>query len=408
MTQTVLPTEMAPEVARIAPLLLLLSRERLAQPEEERARALAAALSPGRGDWATLVRIAAAKRSLPFVHHHVAGLGLLPEDAPERALMKRATMAHTMQWLRHAAAQKAFQETCLAPGAVPHLFFKGVALARYYAQPGLRIARDIDVLVRPQDVRAVVERAMEAGYQVILDRHTGRMTETKQDLEAVLHYKRDVPLWAPQNVQIELHTDIWHGAGFSDTDSLIASAETAQIQGAACRVMPTAPLFVYLAHHHNRHLWSSLNWLADIAAIRQAPDFDEGAVRALARRMELEPVVEATLAFDDLIRGAAPTQGALARERAEECRHFCELNLEGDVDTERGLYFERIPPDADWRVPPRLRESDRHRKWRSRLTPSIDQYNALRLPLWLHWVYPVQRALRAGVLRVGGAVRGNR
>lgn len=393
-----LPTQMTPEVARVAPLLMLLSREYLSAEEAAYARRLATELR--RDDWATCVRIAGAKRSLPFVAKHVFALSLLPSDAEEYGQMKQASLFTAMRWLKLAAAQRAFLTDCVAPTGAPHVFFKGVALAPFYDQPNLRTARDIDVLVHADSVKPVVERALAAGYRVILDRNTGRMAESAQDLQAVLHYKRDAPLLSPDGVQIELHTDIWHGAGFCSTERLLAEAEVAPIQGTAYRVLPPAMLFVYLAHHHNRHLWSSLNWLADIAALRRAPGFDEATTLALADEMELRPVVEATLAFDALIRGAADTGTAENQARARECEYYCGLNLEGDVETERGLYFARIPPLEDWRLPPRLRESDVHRAWRSRLTPNIDQYNALSLPLWLHWIYPLGRAIRGGVARI--------
>ncbi|MBM9594022.1 nucleotidyltransferase family protein [Roseitranquillus sediminis] len=380
--------------------MLLLSRETLTPAEADRARALARSVT----DWPMLVRTAMSKRCLPFVYRHVAALDLLPPEAPLRQEMKQITLVLASRWLSYAQAHRVFVETCLAPHGTPHLFFKGVSLARYYAQPSLRTSRDIDVLVRQADVRPLIERATDAGYRVILDRRTGHLAKCARDVEAVLRYKRDVPLVSPEGIPIEVHADLWHGADFVDSQTLLDRAETCSMAGIELRVMPTAELFVYLCHHHNRHLWSSLNWLADISAIRSAPDFDEARAWSVADRFALREVVEATLAFDDLSRGRPSAQPPLARARAEESRRFCLMIADGHVDTERGLYFERIDPTDDWRASDALHETVRHRAWRSRLTPNLDQYQACPLPLWLHWLYPLGRAI-IGARRAAGRER---
>lgn len=396
-SSSTLPTEVAAEVAHIAPLLLLLSREILTAEETERARALAADLR----DWPMLAKTAMAKRCLPLVYRHISRLDLMPPDAPLRQEMKQLTLQLASRWLGFAQAHRRFVADCLVPTGAPYLFFKGVSLARYFDEPGLRSSRDIDLLVGRDDVRPLVERAMEVGYRVMLDRRSGRMAESTRDIEAVLRYKRDVPLLTPSGVLIEVHADLWHGARFYPSAALLASAETQAIAGMDLRVLPTAELFVYLCHHHNRHLWSSLHWLADISAIRSAPDFDIEEVHAVADRLSLREIVDATLAFDDLTRGRPSAQPAIAQARAEESRRFCLMIADGHVDTERGLYFERIDPTDDWRTSDALQETISHRAWRSRLTPNLDQYIAHPLPLWLHWTYPVSRVF----LGIGRAAR---
>lgn len=403
--QPEVPTAVRPAVARVVPLLLLLSRAHLTAEGEVRAKSLASALTPE--DWQCLTRIAATKRGLPFVHSHIAELGLLAKDDPLRVDMRKATMAMAAGWLRFAAAQRAFLKTCLTPDDINHLFFKGVVLGRYYAQPSRRICRDIDVLIRADDVQLVIDRARAAGYRVVRDRFTGALAETEQDLRAVLRYKRDIPLLTPEGVYIELHTDIWHGAGFCANDALINAAEDVEIAGTSYRVMPLPELFCYLAHHHTRHLWSSLNWVADIAALREAPAFDEAEVRRVAERIGLSEILEATLAFDALCRTGMLPQNIdpLVAARAQENYDLCELVLEGNAHVEHAVYFAHIAPETDWRTPPHMRETVTHRAWRSRLTPNIDQYNVVRLPLWLHWTYPIARAMRGGVDRLSAVLR---
>lgn len=379
---------LSPAIRSAAPLLLLISREELTDREAELARSIAAQVT----DWSELRRISQHKLGLPLLYKNVRKLKLLPDDHKEILAMRDAALAYGALWLRLASAQKNFLDTCLKPTEIDHIFFKGTLLgARYYRQANLRIARDIDVVVRKPDLRRLVGHAQAAGYRVILDRSTGQLVKSKRDLEAVFRYKNDVPLLSPEGVHIEVHTDIWHGDGYCDPEALFNATEYVVVEGRSYKSLTTPMLFCYLAYHHNRHIWSHLNWLSDIPAIRCSSQFDIDEVLLCAERLGVRELVEATLAFDDMNRGLPVEPEGLEAQRAAECQAFFALTLGGGVTTEGALYFGLIPPDRDWRRPAQLSETIFYRAWRSRFTPRIEQYAKFPLPLWLHWLYPIQR-----------------
>ncbi len=392
--QTSLPTaaerKLSPEAVRAAPLLLLLARERLDETQAELARRMAA----GFREWRALAAIASTKLCLPFVHRHVAALELLPRDAPVRQAMHAATLQQAGRWLKIASEQRRFHETCLTPGGVPHLFVKGVTLARYYAEPGLRTCRDVDVLVEAANLDTVLDAAQAAGYRVLLDPRRGRFVQSARDLRAIRRYKKDLPLLSPDGTMIELHTTLDKDREIFDTADLLARAETAEVAGMSCRVMPTTDLAVYLAYHHNRHIWSSLHWLGDMGAILRHPAWSAGAARARAGELGLSEALEATLAFDAL--AGRPDRWADAPEGpARESLELCLQTLEGGPETEKSVYSENVHPKTNWRVPVAKRRHATREAWKARLTPNFEQYLAFPLPDWLHWLYPLEWAAGA-------------
>lgn len=389
------------DAAGAAPLLLLLARERLDEAQADLARQLAKDLP----DWQPLASLAWAKLCLPFVHHHVAALDLLPHDMPLRQAMHMATVQQAARWLKLAAEQRRFLETCLAPVEIPHVFVKGVSLARYYAEPGLRTCRDIDVLVDEAGIDPVIEAAQAAGYRAMLDVHRGRFAVSARDVRAIRRYKKDVPLLSPGGILIEVHTALDDtGQQIFDTADVLARAETAEVAGTPYRCMPTTDLAVYLAYHHNKHIWSSLHWLGDMGAIMRHPSWSADAVKARADEFGLSEALEATLAFDRL--AGRPDLWVDASEGpARESLELCLQTLECDREAVQAVKREHIKWATNWRWPERERRRAVRGAWKKRFTPRLNQYMAFPLPDWLQWIYPLGSAIRAVQRRIKGERR---
>lgn len=383
---------LSPEAASVAPLLLLLSRERL----DEAQAYLALRLADGFQDWRTLAQIASAKLCLPYIHHHVAVLDLLPSDAPMRQAMHSATLHQAARWLKFAAEQRRFLETSLAPAGAPHIFVKGITLGRYFAEPGLRTCRDIDVLVDEACLDAVLKAAQGAGYRVLLDIYRGRFAERAQDLRAIRRYKTDVPLLSPGGAMIEVHTSLDKGRDIFDTAETIARAEIAEVAGTGYRVMPTADLAVFLAYHHNRHVWSALHWLGDVGALTSHPSWSAEGASARAAMLGLSDALDATLAFDRL--AGRPDRWVDAPDGpARESLELCLQTLEGGKETENAVIRDNVHLPTNWRVPEINRRRATREAWKARLRPNYEQYLAFPLPDWLQWLYPLEWA--AGAVR---------
>lgn len=328
-------------------LLLLASRPVLGKAQAGRAAELVA----GVRDWSALAATAARKFSLPMVYQNLAALPAGTAAPEALAAMRPAAMQATAETLRQHAAFAWFHTTCVAPLDPPHAYFKGPALAfRIYPQPALRHFRDIDLLLDAEGLAAVTRRALAQGCQVWLPGD-----EAIIDLPgatAIADYTRLIPtaqLVTPQGVMVELHRAIDPVQDRFPTAPLLRAALPATLAGLPARVLPDAVHLVQAVQHHGRHLWSKLNWLADLAAFLDHPEADLAATRRVADAAGLRGALEA-----GLVLHAATAEGRLPPEIAPGTDPraaaagvawlaACIANLPGDKDLEVAL--RRAPPD---------------------------------------------------------------
>lgn len=376
-----LQARVGPGARDAVPLLLLLSRETLSEEEQERARDLARGIR----DWPGLVKAAERMRGLSFVEKHVREIGLLPPDQAGLARQMSGKLERfSFQWLKVAREQARFAERCLDPLGVPHVFLKGLTLANYYDNPGLRFSRDIDVLIEPEALGAVLARAEAQGYRMMLTPRDGLFVEADSDRDAVLLLKDDIPLMSPDGILVEVHRSLHEDLPHTLVNTMIAEARDARIANRACKVLPTGLLMPYLCAHHIRHTWDTSNYVADIAAIRRHADWDEAAVRDWARRVKLEHVVEAALDFE-----AATRSGDLSGDDMAGCfGTLYALHVTGTKAADRGLdralkvvrrWMHRMdkPLVEYWTV------------FRRQFRPTMQDYVALRVPvrrLFFYWL----------------------
>jgi len=90
---------------------------------------------------------------------------------------------------RYEKLQAAYTEICqyLEKIKIPFLPLKGSVIRQYYPEPWMRTSCDIDILVREQDLELAVEKLLQSGFR--LEKRS----------------YRDVSLFSPNNVHLELH-----------------------------------------------------------------------------------------------------------------------------------------------------------------------------------------------------------
>lgn len=371
--------------AEIAALLLLLSRVDLDDAARARAHELAAAVS----DWPRLIALARDKFSLPFVARHLATLFPGGIEGVDFEAVKDELRPLALRSLQVAAAQVVFHRQVIVPLGVPHVYLKGPALAAtYYGDPGLRFARDIDLLVPRDAFASVVRRAVEAGYRLVASIGAGRFASDARDVRAILRYQQVAHVVSPDNVMIEIHREVDKNQGLFDEDELIARGIDCPLQGVAVRALPTDLLFLFVCYHSTRHTWSLLHWVADLDAIRRHPGFDRGAVLELARQKGMAPLVEACLDFGDLTT-RLPLRPGEGTERGRAILALCLKNLEGGLEVELALRDRQVALDLpfDWLLTPEVARQVRARRLRGRFMPSYQQYELMPLPDALQWLY---------------------
>ncbi len=335
-TDTAAPPALTPAEVR---LLLLTSRPALSEAQQ----ALATELVPQVTQWPVLVDTAWRKYTLQMVYKNLAALRIVsavPQEVLETMRARSRRMA--MEVLRRQAAFDWLHGACVLPSGVEHAYFKGPALAaRFYPDPMQRFYRDVDLLVPPRQRRALMCRMRDQGCRVFEeDPETGyRYIDLESD-SAIDDYQAVtlVPHMAtPQGLSIELHTQIDHGTALFDTDALLRATRDVAMQNGSIRVLPDDAHFVFICFHHTRHLWSKLNWMADLGAICDHPEFDRAAALDYARGLRLESTVAAALDLHEFAAtGRHPSEFDRATPGVDLLR-ACVDGLSGDDDLEKEM-----------------------------------------------------------------------
>lgn len=343
-----------------------------------------------------LIDIARRKFSLPFVYRNLQSLKLGETYSAILDAMRAQVLLLTFAALRVLATQRKFHSACVAPLEVAHVYLKGPSLAaRYYDDPGLRFARDIDILVSPGDQERLVRHALSYGY-LILDRDElkGRKISDR-DLRAILTYKTVATLVTPDNIAIEIHRNIDKKLGLFAVQKTLRRRETIPDATLHYGVMPTADLFCYVCYHNTRHIWSRLHWIADLDAMITHASFERDATLARATELGLHATVEACLELHQIATSGAASTLAKGDSRGAALTAICLKNLSGDLELEYDLRKgeELIGLPFKWMVSQDVRKRARTLTRLSRILPDYDEYEAWPLPRGLQWIYYISKPL---------------
>lgn len=276
-------------------------------------------------------------------------------------------------------------------GAVP---FKGPALAASaYGDIALREFTDLDIMVRQQDLGPVTRMLQEWGYEPE-PRERGPHALSPEFLrnECQFHF------WGPRDsTLIEIHWRLAHR--YFDfpfpLESRWESLVETELEGCRILAFPPEDQLLFLCVHGARHVWSSLNWVCDVAEhIRAFPNLDwEFAFRQAALvRNERTLLIGLTLAQRLLGAGLAPW----VRSRVERC-HFFTPVIAGIVERLETLAKPGIPEIARFHMARKAGAYQKLRQCASILfCPSVGDWEAghapmpllaLRRPLRIFWKY---------------------
>lgn len=381
------------EVSALSPmfrLLILLSRQQLTIAQRRHVLRLCSDID----DWEAMTDEARRQFVLPLVYRHLQALE--PPGLPHESLvrMRRECVASVQRNLCVVAAQQHLVRYLLTPLAIPHLFFKGPALAaRYYGDPAGRFCRDIDLLVAQRDMVRLLDTAVACGYRLL---KPDGMTPDWQSLMFAVDAHPVITLMSPLGVPVEVHRRLDTTGAIYDTDALLAQAESLALGDVRVSVMPTDELFVYLCLHHTRHRWSHLHWLADLDVMQRSPDFALQAVHACAVRRGLVSTVEASLALYRACAGIGDPRVAVVASHGRELLSVCLTNLQGDRQVELAQRRRNVSTDFafSWQTSPRQRWACRVREWLMLCRPSYMDYRRWPLPFRWRWVYWLLRPWR--------------
>lgn len=153
----------------------------------------------------------------------------------------------------------------LQTAGIPAAEIKGLTLgALAYGNPFVKESSDLDILVPLEHASAALHLLLRSGY-----RHATYGTAlTARQIGALIHNCKDVVLWGPQNVHVELHwrlsraRSMLRGAGDPRTWQLVQLRPNYAVP-----TLALPELVTYLAVHGSLHNWARLKWLADFDAV---------------------------------------------------------------------------------------------------------------------------------------------
>lgn len=275
-----------PDTDLILAMLFAQDGQKLAAPLAE--------LTPQR--WQALLARGREHRFLPLLAHALRECGLwaaLPPDVAQQ--LKTAGQHHTRRAL---LAQRAMVQLhdILHENGIDHVFLKGAYLAQFaYPQPGLRPMRDIDVVIKPNDLPAAHDLLITLGYTSPAD--------VDGMVAAFIAQAKHLPgLRTPDGtVSVELHAHVDAPGGPLAGLDAFASPIHRPLAGRMLPFMGLQDMLVHLCvHAASFHSFNNGPLVvSDIGYLLRQPGLDLQAVAARAAELGVARPVALTLALSE-------------------------------------------------------------------------------------------------------------
>jgi Uncharacterised nucleotidyltransferase len=274
-------------------------------------------------------------RILPLLGSNLRAVDVETPIAPRlRGMYRKTWMYNNVLLARTADIVRELDEA-----EVPSMVLKGCAIALgYYGDLGLRPMGDIDLMVKPSDIGAAVERLTSDGWTDYTERKPGG---------TVFRHTHAYSLWKGGDVGCDLHWMIGEhmllGPGEDPTPLFWPAARRLEVAGVSMLALsPTDQLLHVILHGAQPHNASRLQWIADATMILRSAEVDWDRFEELSIRVRDTIRISDALAYlsDPFARGAVP-DGSVARLRAHPVSRFDRLEYalaSRDVGTGAGMF----------------------------------------------------------------------
>jgi hypothetical protein len=285
----------------------------------------------------------------------------------------------------------------LAAAGIEAIPFKGpVAAQLCYGDLDARPFGDIDLLVRPVDVRGAIDVMARSGYEPLIP-----LSETQRF--AFLRHRTEYPLQRPARGGIvDLHWELFHRQFCFPLVPDRTRTREVTLAGQVVRTLGVEDQLLMLCAHATKHLWVRLEWIAAVAwLIARTADTDWERADERARALGGRRMLDLGLALAaDLLE----TRAVSRRDRRGSADDEVAA-LEAEVVAR--LQDGTPPPEDWWRFYLRARERRRDRAKflaRTAFIPTIGDWRMLDLPpalTGLHYALRPFRLLGRGIRALG-------
>jgi hypothetical protein len=344
-----------------------------------------------RVNWKEWFELVHAHRLVPHSQRALGAVrALSPPDVAEALMKETVTIA-----ARSLARTRQLAEllSVLAADGVRALPFKGPALSlAAYGDLGVRDSIDLDVVVRPDDIDAARAAMIRAGY--------APRTEMSPAQERTLQRSFGHFVYAAPHggAAVELH---WRFAAprypwSIPAEEVFSRAVTIDLAGSPIASPDATDQLLLQLMHGARHQWERLEWLVAFAQLlRRVGENEEVLIeRAEANGSSRALSLALRLAHDLLGAPLSPRLAALAGEERSAARA---AQIVGAIEAAR---FSTVQPYVfNMAMMDRGRDRARYIAL-SVLSPTPREWELVRLPDWLVFLYYPIRLVRVSALRI--------
>jgi Uncharacterised nucleotidyltransferase len=328
-------------------------------------------------DWPRLLDLAQAHAVTPILR---AALQNVQIPSSVSTALRASYEASIRLSLAHSAELLRVVEL-FGKARIPMVALKGPMLDQYlYGDLALRVFGDIDVLLKPDDVLRARDTLIDNGYRIA-------SSLPWNSRSACLRLRgKEMSFDSPSGGSVDVHWRLMppNFASVFDKMDPWQYQRVEHLAGHRVQTLSAEAQLLFLCAHGSKHMFDRLGWIADVARfLRIARDLDWKFLVNQSRDANclMQLLLSIGLAVD-LFGGAIPSELPL------------DNRVEALIDPVRARLLAGttppVPAPESARFTLELLELPRHRVrflFGEYLTPSEAEYRALRLPLWLHFLY---------------------
>jgi len=176
---------------------------------------------------------------------------------------------------------------------IPAFAFKGLVLCTYYSDLALREFDDLDFVVGPDDVSRAHEMLLQEGFRPLLYKPCAQEPRTLPFARTFSYEMAYVS--ADGSTKVDLHWALMPGFWVlpAQVEEVWDRLRDLPVAGGSVTTLSHEDTLLLLCAHGAKHMWQSLGWICDVAALLHAvPHLDWDAVSLRAEKFRVRRALQ--------------------------------------------------------------------------------------------------------------------